>query len=335
MVSVPNLRAPIDVDMNSLKGLYNKAGYTKNGNLNHKELIHLSQYDKDYWKYYDVVKVMEIYRACLSVEQNPNKLLKLALEYREANKDKLDMFKKDYIGLDRIGWFFNLNQFFNRFPIQKNENNNKLQFDKAVLIKLLKQFNEKAKAVTDMIGKDNIWAYKLRLDDCNRKYQEYKNKVYSESESQLAKLQQEWNSNLSLKWKHSRFYNYVINARSGKAPLFNCLTFYEYMIYPARYIKPKELTPEDYRLEVTKLLRLDGVLRCKKEIDKFITDNSLGLEELTLNWFQKKWNSLVRGTFIAELGLFFSPLSKIKSYGLIDNVFKPCEDTILLPDDEK
>ena len=38
--------------------------------------------------------------------------------------------------------------------------------------------------------------------------------------------------------------------------------------------------------KVEKLLRLDGVLRCKKEIDKFIKDNSLGLEESTLNWFQ-------------------------------------------------
>ena len=62
------------------------------------------------------------------------------------------------------------------------------------------------------------------------------------------------------------------------------------------------------------------------------------MEESTLNWFQQAWNNLVRGTFIAKLGLFFSPSLKTKFDPIISDIgnkFKTGKDNRLFSDNEK
>ncbi|MBQ9491618.1 MAG: hypothetical protein IJU86_02445, partial [Firmicutes bacterium] len=329
----PIYRAPIDLGMNGIEQVYEKAGYSKKGTLNWQEICNMLEAKPNDLKYINARRTMFIYYEFLSVPENPNKLLKLALDYRKINKNKVSVFDKNYVGLDRIGWFLNLSSFFNKYPMQRNDNKNKLQFDKTVLTELLNQFNEEAKVVEKKIGKDNIANYKSELCKYHIEYQQYQNQVYEQSNRKINSLKQEWNQDKILRIRYDNDFNIFV-ARNGEDNWFNCPTFYEWMIDRAKSSNKKiKINPE----KVEKLLRLDGVLRCHKEVDKFIGNNGMGLEESTLNWFKQAWNSSVKGTFIAELGLFFSPLSRlrIKSDPIVDNVFKTGEDNRLFPDDER
>ena len=329
----PIYRAPIDLGMNGIERVYEKAGYSKKGTLNWQELSNLLKAEPNDLKYIKARRTMIIYDEYLSVPGNPNKLLKLALDYRKINKNKVSVFNKNYVGLDRIGWFLNLSSFFNKYPMQRNDNKNKLQFDKTVLTELLNQFNEEAKVVEKTIGNDNIANYKYELYKYHMEYQQYQNQIYKQSNKKINNLKQRWNQDLSLRQENYFNFNHYL-AVNGEDNLFNCPTFYEWMIDRAKSSDKKiKINPE----KVEKLLRLDGVLRCRKEVDKFIKDNSRSLEESTLNWFQQAWNNLVRGTFIAKLGLFFSPSLKTKSDPLIsdiDNEFKTGKDNRLFSDNE-
>ena len=70
--------------------------------------------------------------------------------------------------------------------------------------------------------------------------------------------------------------------------------------------------------ELIKLLKLDAVLQAEKAINQFI--DSKAVDSQTLNWFQKLWNHIVNGTFIANnWGWFF----KEKKVSLLPNKFIP------------
>ena len=286
MLFCNSFRAPIDLNMDVLERVYNRDGYRKNGNFNGQELYNFlndDEYHKDSWKYLNACHVMSTYREYLSVAENPNKLLKLALDYRKMNKDEVAVLNKNYVGLDRIGWFLNLSLFFDQFPMNKDENKNKLQFDTTVLKELLSQFKKEVKAVEKKIGENDIAKYKRELYEYYKKYRRYQNQVYDQSKQTINGLKQQWSQNPSLQAQHGINFARFVASQTGNN-LFSCPTFYEWMIDRAKSSDKKIKIDKN---KVEKLLRLDGVLRCHKEVDKFIGNNSMGLEELTSNWSQQ------------------------------------------------
>ena len=108
----------LDISLNDVEYVWkNAAQYNESGYISFKGNILTSRYEKELVTCRNIAKV---FMPILLVEDNPNKFLKLALDYRKnktvmAGRNQSQIEKHDvtnpcdnyYIGLDRIGQFLN------------------------------------------------------------------------------------------------------------------------------------------------------------------------------------------------------------------------------------
>ena len=288
-------QVPIYLDLGLIQNAWKEIQFDKNGTPNF-DLLKNGEYKKYIPALENIAKVCMPY---LSVKENPNKFLKLALDYREKNmvNVKFNNLVDDitqqpinssthtlYMGLDRIAQFLNFCVLINSLSTKKENGIKKvepLSFEKDVLKKLLDQVNAAREDLKDLIrdcGNQTLGEYKKELDGYRQRYD-----------------------------------NWVADNKTQN--IFDVLTFVEWMDNGVRntdgmdYSGLKNNYNDKKKLDI--LLYLDSILQCEAAIDKFI--DTKAIDKSTLNWFQNLWNALVQGTFIAnKWGWFFEEKVTLK-----------------------
>lgn len=273
-----SLQAPIYLDLASIQTAWGKIAFDKNGNPNF-DLLKNGKFEK----YIPALKnIAEVYMLYLSVKGNPNKFLRLALDYREKNmvSVKFNGIMKElgqqpinsptwtlYIGLDRIAQFLNFCVLINSLMANKDGEIKKvepLSFEKDVLKKLLEQ----------------IKAAKVDLDDLIKKCG---NKTLNQYKKELREYREKYDQYVADCAKNNKDQN-----------VLNVLTFVEWMDNGVRNANGIDYSRikrnDDYKNKLDILLYLDSILQCEAAIDKFI--DSKALEPSILNWFKNAWNSI-------------------------------------------
>ncbi len=280
-----SLQAPIYLDLASIQKAWGKIEFNKSGNPNFDSLK-----NGEFEKYIPALEnIAEVCMPYLSVKENPNKFLKLALDYRERQVVFVrpnDMRKEDgefqygpdkatidsptlplYIGLDRIAQFLNFCVLINSLMANKDGEIKKvepLSFEKDVLKKLLEQ----------------IKAAKVDLDDLIKKCG---NKTLNQYKEELREYREKYDQDVADCAKNDKDQN-----------VLNVLTFVEWMDNSVRNANEIDYSRiksnDDYKNKLDILLYLDSILQCEAAVDKFI--DSKALEPSILNWFRNAWNSI-------------------------------------------
>ena len=274
---------PIYFDLELIQNAWKEIQFDENGNPDFKSLE-----NGKYKKYIPALKnIAEVYMPYLSVKENPNKFLKLALDYREKNmvfvrpndmkRENGNDFQFDpqkelinsptlslYIGLDRIAQFLNFCVLINSLSTKKDDAKKQvkpLSFEKDVLKQLLDQVEAAKKDLEYLIqncGDKPLDGYKEELDEYRQKYD-----------------------------------NWVASNQTQN--IFDVLTFVEWMdnaISNANGISYSELQNNDCdKKKLNILLSLDSIRQCETAIGEFINSNAL--ESSILDWFKEMWNSVV------------------------------------------
>ena len=267
-------QVPMYLDLGLIQNAWKEIQFDKNGNPNFESLK-----NGEYKKYIPALEnIAKVCMPYLSVKENPNKFLKLALDYREKNmvnvksNNLMDDITQQpinsptfplYIGLDRIAQFLNFCVLINSLSTKKENGIKKvepLSFEKKVLNKLLDQVNAAIKDLKDLIRDCGDKA----LDDYKKELEEYRQK----------------------------YDNWLKNKQTEN--IFDVLTFVEWMDNVVRnangedYSGLKNNYNDKKKLDI--LLYLDSILQCEAAIDKFINQEALELS--ILNWFKNVWNSI-------------------------------------------
>ncbi|MBQ9491289.1 MAG: hypothetical protein IJU86_00730 [Firmicutes bacterium] len=284
-------QVPIYFDLELIQNAWKEIQFDENGNLNFESLK-----NGEYEKYIPALRnIAEVCMPYLSVKENPNKFLKLALDYREKNMVFVrpnDMKNKNendfqfdpqkqlinsptlslYIGLDRIAQFLNFCVLINSLSTKKENGVKKvepLSFEKEVLKELLEQVKTATQELKSEIEKYNTKYGKHTLNEFKTELNEYR-KQYDE---------------------------YVVGYEKNNENqnIFDVLTFVEWMdnaISNANGMSYSGLQNNDYdKTKLNILLSLDSIHQCETAIDNFINSNAL--ESSILDWFKEMWNSLV------------------------------------------
>ncbi len=280
-------QVPIYFDLELIQNAWKEIQFDENGNPNFDSLK-----NGKYEKYIPALRnIAEVCMPYLSVKENPNKFLKLALDYRKKNmvnvkfNDFVGIVDRQpinsptfplYIGLDRIAQFLNFCVLINSLSTKKENGIKKvepLSFEKKVLNKLLDQVNAAKEDLKDLIKKCSnrtLDEYKEELDGYRRQYDDWVKNNQTEN-------------------------------------IFDALTFVEWMDNRIRKTEGKNYSGlvnsfnDKTKLDI--LLYLDSILQCRAAIDKFIDKKAL--ESSILNWFQGVWDSikLKWNFFASKMGL--------------------------------
>ena len=245
----------LDISLNDVEYVWkNAAQYNESGYISFKGNILTSRYEKELVTCRNIAKV---FMPILLVEDNPNKFLKLALDYRKnktvmAGHNQSQIEKHDvtnpcdnyYIGLDRIGQFLNFCVLLRQLPttsdniFKTTEQIHKLSFDRDVIRELVKQVDEEKKELDALISKDQMPEYQEKLNNYRKQYDEF-----------------------------------TKSDRDGKESFNSWMTHHirnDYELYgknPDPKISDKN--------ELNKLLRLDAYSRCKASIESLIGQDDL------------------------------------------------------------
>ena len=245
----------LDISLNDVEYVWkNAAQYNESGYISFKGNILTSRYEKELVTCRNIAKV---FMPILLVEDNPNKFLKLALDYRKnktvmAGRNQSQIEKHDvtnpcdnyYIGLDRIGQFLNFCVLLRQLPttsdniFKTTEQIHKLSFDRDVIRELVKQVDEEKKELDALISKDQMPEYQEKLNNYRKQYDEF-----------------------------------TKNDRDGKESFNSWMTHHirnDYELYgknPDPKISDKN--------ELNKLLRLDAYSKCKTSIETIFGQGEL------------------------------------------------------------
>lgn len=291
-----NLQAPIYLNLASIQEAWGKIEFDENGNPNFDSLK-----NGEFEKYIPALEnIAEVCMPYLLVKENPNKFLKLALDYRERQVVFVrpnDMRKEDgefqygpdkatidsptlplYIGLDRIAQFLNFCVLINSLPTKQGDNTKKVEpliFEKEVLQKLINQAKATKKDLNELIkefGDVTLDGHKKDLTQYRTEYDLYVKKCV-ENNKECVKNDKDKN-------------------------VLHILTFVEWIDNGVRnangtsYSGLENNNDDKEKLDI--LLYLDSIIQCEAAIEKFI--DSKALEPSILNWFKNAWCSVKLAT---------------------------------------
>ena len=308
--------APIFLDLSKLKDVISKLGEVKSVDNNGYDLFdHIIKKCKNNDEKFHLTKIADIYNDYMlvfCVTENPNKFLWEALNTRRQKNfidtehptsfldellthDVADSSDKFYMGLDRVAQFLNFCVMLRGLPKRLEENSKvvvepkPLQFEARVLAELLHQFDQDLKAVNKIFNNNERAEFEVKLKNLHKEYDKYCSEHIGEGQRNLMPF--------------AKWINPMVQEENRHTA--------ELYLFPiANGINNKN--------ELIKLLKLDAVLQAEKAINQFI--DSKAVDSQTLNWFQKLWNHIVNGTFIANnWGWFF----KEKKVSLLPNKFIP------------